>query len=143
MNPYTLDYSEYKNDILDVLVEVYGYEFESVIRSCFNLIYSVLYVNYEGLNSYYRFLLSCKSRELSLKMLKIIGVDVDKYRVTNYADEFCEELRDKKYDDELVIDYHKQMRRLREVYRRMDATYEERTDYYKGYGYRKRKIIDR
>jgi hypothetical protein len=52
-------------------------------------------------------------------MLKIIGVDVDKYRVTNYADEFCEELR--------------------YVLRGMNFSYGERTDYYNGFGYRKRK----
>ena len=91
MNPYTLDFSKYNNDIVDALVEVYGDEFSSLIDKRYGLIY---FVNYEGINSYYRFLISCKSRELSLKMLKIIGVDVDKYQVTNYADEFDGELKD-------------------------------------------------
>lgn len=94
MNPYTLDFTENKNDILDALIEVYGLEFTSLIQKRFNLIYFVPYVNYEGINSYYRFLVSCKSRELSLKMLKIVGVDVNKYDINNYADEFDGELKD-------------------------------------------------
>lgn len=94
MNPYTLDFSKYNNDIVDALVEVYGDEFSSLIDKRYNLIYFVPYVNYEGINSYYRFLIACKSKELSLKMLKIIGVDVDKYQVTNYADDFDGELKD-------------------------------------------------
>ena len=94
MNPYTLDFTENKNDILDALIEVYGSEFISLIQKRYNLIYFVPYVNYEGINSYYRFLVSCKSRELSLKMLKIVGVDVNKYDINNYADEFDGELKD-------------------------------------------------
>ncbi len=94
MNPYTLDFSKYGDDILEALFEVYGDEYLSVIQKRFNLIYFVPYVNYEGINAYYRFLLDCKSKELSLKMLKIIGIDVDKYGVTNYADSFSDELRE-------------------------------------------------
>lgn len=94
MDPFTLDFSNNKNEILEALVEVYGDEFASLIKKRFEYIYFVPYVNYEGINSYYRFLISSKSRELSLKMLKIIGVDVDKYQVTNYADEFGGELKE-------------------------------------------------
>ena len=93
MNPYTLDFSENKNDILDALIEVYGDDYSKLITERFNLIYFTPYVNYEGINSYYRFLIGCKSRELSLKMLRVVGVNVDKYNVSNFADEFNEELK--------------------------------------------------
>ena len=93
MNPYTLDFSENKMNILDALIEVYGDDYSKLITERFNLIYFTPYVNYEGINSYYRFLIGCKSRELSLKMLNVVGVNVDKYNVSNYADEFNEELK--------------------------------------------------
>ena len=93
MNPYTLDFSENKMNILDALIEVYGDDYSKLISDRFNLIYFTPYVNYEGINSYYRFLIGCKSRELALKMLNVVGVNVDKYEVTNYADEFNEELK--------------------------------------------------
>lgn len=92
MNPFTLDFFRYKQDILDALVEVYGNDYASLLTKRFNLIYFVPYVNYEGINAYYRFLASSKSRQLALLMLKIIGKDVDKYNITTYADDFCLEL---------------------------------------------------
>lgn len=92
MNPFTLDFFKHKQDILDALVEVYGNDYASLITKRFNLIYFVPYVNYEGINAYYRFLASSKSRELSLLMLKIIGIDIEEYGVTTYADDFCPKL---------------------------------------------------
>ncbi len=94
MDPYKLEFSEYNDDVIETLIEVYGDEYASLIQRRYNLIYFVPYVNYEGINSYYRFLLSCKSKDYALKMLKIIGIDVDKYQVTNYADDFGDELKD-------------------------------------------------
>ena len=80
MNPFTLNIDN-KNDILKALVKVFGEDYASIIEKRFNSIYFVPYVNYEGIGSYYRFLISCKSRELCLKMLKIIGIDVSIYNV--------------------------------------------------------------
>lgn len=94
MNPFTLDFSEHKKEVLDSLLEVFGSKFTSLIKDRYEHIYFVPYVNYEGINSYYRFLIACKSRELSLRMLKIIGVNIDKYGVTSFADEFDGELKD-------------------------------------------------
>ena len=92
MDPFALKF-EHRNEILNALIKVFGEEFAPVIEKRFNSIYYVPYVNYEGIGAYYRFLISCKSRELSLKMLKIIGVDVSKYNVVSYADEFSDELK--------------------------------------------------
>ena len=94
MNPFTLDFSANKNEILDSLIQVFGKKFASLIKRRFELIYFVPYVNYDGINSYYRFLIGCKSKELSLKMLKLIGINVDKYDVTSYADDFSDELNE-------------------------------------------------
>ena len=87
MNPFTLNIDK-KNDILKALVKVFGDNYASIIEKRFNSIYFVSYVNYEGIGAYYRFLISCKSREFCLKMLKIIGIDVNKYEVSSLADEF-------------------------------------------------------
>lgn len=93
MNPFTLNIDN-KNDILKALVKVFGEDYASIIEKRFNSIYFVPYVNYEGIGSYYRFLISCKSRELCLKMLKIIGIDLSKYKINSLADEFSDELKD-------------------------------------------------
>ena len=93
MNPFTLDFSKYKEDILMALLEVYGNNYSSLIEERFNSIYFVPYVDYLGIKAYYDFLCSCESRKLTLEMLKIIGIDIEKYNVTNYADEFTGELK--------------------------------------------------
>ena len=49
MNPYTLDFSENKMNILDALIEVYGDDYSKLISDRFNLIYFTPYVNYEGI----------------------------------------------------------------------------------------------
>ena len=64
MNPYTLNFNQYKPIILDAIIEVYGSEFSSLITKRYNNICYVPYVNYQGIHDYYRFLIKCKSKEL-------------------------------------------------------------------------------
>ena len=49
-------------------------------------------------------------------------------------------MRDNKDDDPLVIEYNNLCNRLKEVYRRMDDTFEDRMNSYSGYWYKKRRF---
>ena len=95
MNPFTLNFNQYKPIILDAIIEVYGSEFSSLITKRYNNICYVPYVNYQGIHDYYRFLIKCKSKELSLKFLQIVGIDTSKYNITSYADPLPDELLEK------------------------------------------------
>ena len=95
MNPFTLDFHKYKSIILDAIIEVYGKEFSSLIQKRYEAIYYVPYVNYQGIEDYYRFLINCKSKELTIKFLKIVGIDTSKYKITSYADELPTDLKEK------------------------------------------------
>ena len=95
MNPYTLNFNQYKPVILEALIEVYGSEFSSLITKRYNNICYVPYVNHQGIHDYYRFLIKCKSKELSLKFLQIVGIDTSKYNITSYADPLPDELLEK------------------------------------------------
>lgn len=94
MDAFNVNISYDKQDIIDALIDVFGMEYTSMIINRFNNIYLVPYVNYNGAYSYHRFLMSSKSRMMSIKFLKIIGIDVDKYNVTSFADDFPKELEE-------------------------------------------------
>lgn len=94
MDAFNVNISCDKQDIIDALIDVFGMGYTSMIINRFNNIYLVPYVNYNGAYSYHRFLMSSKSRMMSIKFLKIIGIDVDKYNVTSFADDFPKELEE-------------------------------------------------
>lgn len=94
MNPFTLDFSKYYDDIISVLKEVFGHEYSDIIEERFRSAEITTYCNVPGIKAYYNFLVDCKSRELCIKFLERIGIDVSKYNVTNYADNFTGELLD-------------------------------------------------
>ena len=94
MDAFNVNISYDKQDIIDALIDVFGMGYTSMIINRFNNIYLVPYVNYNGAYSYHRFLMSSKSRMMSIKFLKIIGIDVDKYNVTSFADDFPKELEE-------------------------------------------------
>lgn len=94
MDAFNVNISYDKQDIIDALIDVFGMGYTSMIINRFNNIYLVPYVNYNGAHSYHRFLMSSKSRMMCIKFLKIIGIDVDKYNVTSFADDFPKELEE-------------------------------------------------
>ena len=94
MDAFNVNISYDKQDIIDALIDVFGMGYTSMIINRFNNIYLVPYVNYNGAYSYHRFLMSSKSRMMCIKFLKIIGIDVDKYNVTSFADDFPKELEE-------------------------------------------------
>lgn len=90
MNPFTLDFSKYYDDILSSFKTIFGYEYSSVIDERLGNLLLTTYSNYEGIKEYYDFLEDAKSRELCIKFLNIIGVG--DFNITCYADKFDGEL---------------------------------------------------
>ena len=95
MDPFVMNFDEHKHSIYESLIEIFGKEFSSLIKKRYDNICYVPYVNYVGIHSYYRFLIACKSKQLTLKFFKISGIDISKYNITNYADELPEDLKTK------------------------------------------------
>lgn len=92
MNPYTLDFSKYYDDIVSVLKTIFGYEYSSIIDERFQNIVITTYSNKEGIKAYHSFLEDSKSRELCIKFLERIGIDLSEFNITNYADRFTGKL---------------------------------------------------
>lgn len=86
MNILDIDINDSLPYIIDAFSEVYGEEYRDVItdRIC-NKTYFFMYNNVEGIDNYLYFLKSCKARELSIKFLDKIGIDVSKYKDISYA----------------------------------------------------------
>lgn len=92
MNPYELDFSKYYDDILSAFKVVFGYKYSSIIDERMGNVLLTTYSNYKGIKSYYEFLEDAKSRELCIKFLKCIGVDLSSFNIVSYADNFEGEL---------------------------------------------------
>lgn len=92
MNPYKLDFSSLQHEIIEALIDVFGEEYAPLIIERFHSMYFVPYVNYYGMYAYYKFLMSCKSKEMALKFLKSIGIDLRNYDIKSYADPLPKEL---------------------------------------------------
>lgn len=93
MDAFTLDFSKHNNDIINVLKEVYGYEYGDIIEERFRDTKIITYVNKRGMFHYHSFLERLKSKELCIKFLNRIGIDTSIYNITSYADEFPEDLK--------------------------------------------------
>lgn len=93
MNPYTLDFSKYYEDIISTFKTVFGYQYSSIIEERIDSILLTTYSNYEGIKDYYEFLEDCKSRELCIKFLNNIGIDLNCFNIISYADKFEGDLK--------------------------------------------------
>lgn len=93
MNILNIDIKDSLPYIIDAFSEVYGEEYRDVITDrIYNKTYFFMYNNVEGIQSYLLFLKLCKERELSIKFLNEIGIDVSKYKDISYAQDFDESL---------------------------------------------------
>lgn len=92
MNPFTLDYSKNYDDIVSAFKTVFGYEYSSLIDERLDKLLLTTYSNYEGIKEYYDFLEDAKSRELCIKFLNIIGVDLSSFNIKTYASKFDDDL---------------------------------------------------
>lgn len=88
MNPFTLDFSNYYDDIISAFKAVFGYKYSSIIDERIGNVLLTTYSNYEGIKEYYEYLEDVKSRELCIKFLNRIGIDLSDFNITSYADKF-------------------------------------------------------
>lgn len=83
--------------IIDAYCEVFGEEYREIITKRLDDLEYFIYDNVTSgdignFESYYNFLLTCKQRELSLKFLESIGIDVSKNKEKSLAYELDKEL---------------------------------------------------
>lgn len=94
MNPFTLDFCNYYDDILSAFKTIFGYKYASIIEERLGNMLLTTYSNYEGIKAYYEYLEDIKSRELCVKFLNKIGVDLTFFNIESYADKFEGDLKD-------------------------------------------------
>ncbi len=98
MNLLDIDVYDSIPNIINAYTKVFGTEYKDIIEKRINSVFYTIYKNDEGINCYIRFLRKCKRKELAIKFLEKIGIDVSK-DCKNYADELDEKL------DDLIFDY--------------------------------------
>lgn len=87
MNLLDINIQNYIPDIVDAYTKVYGTENGNVIERRISKINYVMYNNIDGMRSYVYFLEECKKKELAIKFLKQIGIDVSKQEGKSYAED--------------------------------------------------------
>lgn len=80
-------------DIVNAYAKVFGTEYKDIIEKRINSVIYVTYKNPGGMYDYIQFLKRCKKKELAIKFLEKIGVDVSK-DCKKYADRLDENLDD-------------------------------------------------
>lgn len=90
MDAFTLDFSDYYEDILSAFKAVFGYKYSSIIDERMSNVLITTYSNYDGIKEYYEFLEDAMSKELCIKFLNKIGYDIE---VDSYVDDFDEEIK--------------------------------------------------
>lgn len=94
MNPFTLDFTKHYEDILSAFKTIFGYKYSSIIDERLGNVLLTTYSNYEGIKAYYEYLEDAKSRELCIKFLNRIGIDLSSYNIVSFADKFDGNLKD-------------------------------------------------
>lgn len=93
MNILDINIDEYYDDIVDAIIEVFGDEYQHLIRKRAVNVVNLFYADVDGIDAYYYFLQTCKKKELSIKFLNKIGIDTTCYNVKSYGDEFDKDLK--------------------------------------------------
>lgn len=78
-------------DIIDAYTKVYGTEYRDVIEKRMSRICYIMYNNVDGIGKYINFLETCKQKELGIKFLQEIGIDVSKYQGRSLAEDLDED----------------------------------------------------
>jgi len=79
--------------VIDMASEVLGEDYRNIISDRLNSATKLDYCDVERLNSYLYYIQSCKSRELGMKFLKQIGVNVTRYERKKYVEELDKEIK--------------------------------------------------
>ncbi len=85
------------DDIIDVFTKVYGAQHREIIKERLQNTIYIIYNNLEGVEAYIQFLKECKQKELAVKFLKQIGIDVSK-QGENYAKPLNKEINSLVYE---------------------------------------------
>lgn len=93
MNLLDIDVYDSIPDIVNAYTKVFGTEYKDIIEKRINSVIYITYKNPEGMYNYIQFLKRCKEKELAIRFLEKIGVDVSK-DCKKYADRLDENLDD-------------------------------------------------
>lgn len=80
--------------VIEAFTHVYGEEYRSIISSRVNKAHIIFYHDTEGLADYVSYLKNCKIREFAIQFLDEIGIDVQKYKKSNYTESLDNEIDD-------------------------------------------------
>lgn len=86
MDKLNIDFQSLLPYVIDAFSYVYGEEYRSVISKKINNAVVISYHNTEGLEDYVFYLKRCKACEFSIQFLDEIGIDVSKYKKSNYTE---------------------------------------------------------
>lgn len=88
MDILNINFDKYLPVVIDAYTELFGEEYRDTISKNINNTHFIIYNNLEGIKSYYKFLSDCKTKELLLKFLNQIGLDLNIPIEMSYADDF-------------------------------------------------------
>ena len=87
MNILNINIQSYIQNIIDAYTKIFGKEYKKIIEEKVKLTEVITYNTERGIKNYVIFLEDCKVRELSIKFLKEIGIDVSSLEGKSYAEE--------------------------------------------------------
>ena len=87
MNILNIDVKDYIPNVIEAYIKIFGEEYRDIIQERINSAKIITYKTEQGIEDYVIFLENCKARELSIKFLKEIGVDVSCLEGKSYTEE--------------------------------------------------------
>lgn len=108
MDIININLERLKSFAIKAYIHVFGEEYKDIIKDRIKSLGWISYDNIEGVESYITFLKKCKKKELALKFLEKIGVDVRKQKEKGYAEDFEKDITDllKRYlGDTIMFSY--------------------------------------
>lgn len=87
MNILNIDVKNYIPNVIEAYIKIFGEEYRDIIQERINSAKIITYRTEYGIREYVIFLENCKARELSIKFLKEIGVDVSCLEGKSYTEE--------------------------------------------------------
>ena len=94
MDKLNIDFKSLLPYVIDAFSSVYGEEYRSIISKKINNTLIISYHDFEGLRDYVSYLKRCKGRELSIRFLDEVGIDVQVQKKDNYSEPFDSKIRD-------------------------------------------------
>lgn len=99
MDILNINIKKYLPDIIDVYTKIFGEQYREVIEKRVNGSDFYPYNTEMGIAQYIEFLEKCKQRELSLRFLQEIGIDISSHDGKSYAEEVSPKLK------QLIVEY--------------------------------------